>query len=185
MSSAKYHSEKRIDKWKTLYFWLQFLDKRKLVCTICSSQKDRVFSVPNFSSNFIFGSRNFQASALADHDESRCHNQVVREKEHEEAGWSLPPRKAVQHAPSKLSVAEGIQLMGDLYSTYGWLDTVKKLHEIAYYTALKGQSFSNSKKQLEIEQMHRVKYSRVTKTTKLVQILFLILLNIFWRKKWN
>ena len=122
MSSAKYPSEKRIDKWKTLYFWLQFLDKRKLVCTICSSQKDRVSSVPNFSSNFVLGSGNFQASALTDHDASRCHNQVVREKEHEEAvaaGRSLPPRKAVQHAPSKLSVAQGIQLMGDLYSTYG------------------------------------------------------------------
>ena len=37
--------------------------------------------------------------------------------------------------------------------------TVKKLQEIAYYTALKGQPFSDFKKQLEIEQMHGVKYS--------------------------
>ena len=34
-----------------------------------------------------------------------------------------------------------------------------KLHEIAYYTALKGQPISNFKKELEIEQMHCVKYS--------------------------
>ena len=70
MSTAKYPSKKRIGKWKTLYSWLQLLDKRKLVCTICSSQKDRVCSMPNFSSNFILGSRNFQASALADHDQA-------------------------------------------------------------------------------------------------------------------
>ena len=122
MSTAKYPSKKRIGKWKTLYSWLQLLDKRKLVCTICSSQKDRVCSMPNFSSNFILGSRNFQASALADHEASRFYNEVVRKKEHEEAvaaGRSLSARKAVQHAPSKLSVVKGIQFMGDLYSNYG------------------------------------------------------------------
>ena len=80
MSSSKYPSEKRIDKWKTLYSWLKFLDEGKMVCTIRSSQKDRICSMPNFNSNFILGSTYFQASALKDHDASRCHNQAVREK---------------------------------------------------------------------------------------------------------
>ena len=119
MSSAKEPSEKRIDKWKTQ--WLQFMDERKLVSTICSSQKERFCSMPKFNSNFIYGGKHFQASALTDHDACRCHNQVVREKQHEEAvvaGRSLPHRKAVQHAPSNLSIVQGIQLMSDLYSTY-------------------------------------------------------------------
>ena len=38
-------------------------------------------------------------------------------------------------------------------------DSVKKLKEIAYYTALKREPFLNFKEQLEIEQMHGVKYS--------------------------
>ena len=80
-------------------------------------------SVPNFNSSFILRSTNFQLSALKDHDTSRCHNQAVREKEHEEAvaaGRSLPPRKVVQHALSNSSIVQGIQLMGDLKC-----DTVK------------------------------------------------------------
>ena len=80
MSSSKYPSEKRIDKWKTLYSWLKFSDEGKMVCTICSSQKDRICSMPNFNSNFILGSTHFQASALKDHDAIRCHNQAVHEK---------------------------------------------------------------------------------------------------------
>ena len=115
---------------------------------ICSSQKDRICSVPIFNSIFILGGTNFQASAPTDHDGSRCHNQSVCRKEHNEAfaaGRSMPSRKVVQHASSNSSIVQGIQLMSDLYSTYEWIDTVKKLHEIVYYTALKGQPFSNFK----------------------------------------
>ena len=83
MSSSKNPSEKRIHKWKTLCSWLQLSHKGKMLYTICSSQKDIICSMPNFNSNFILGSTNFQASALKDHDASRCHNQAVREKEHE------------------------------------------------------------------------------------------------------
>ena len=116
-----------------------------------------------FNSNFTLGSIN-QASALKDHDASRCHSQAVREKEYEEtvaAERSLPPRKVVQHAPSNSSIVQGIQLIGDLEH-----DSVKKLQEIAYYTTLKGQPFLNSREQIEIEQMHRVKYSGASKNDK-------------------
>ena len=77
--------------------------------------------MPNFNSIFILGGTNFQASAPTDHDASRCHNQAVCEKEHKEAvaaGRSMPSREIVQHASSKLSIVQSIQLMSDLYSTY-------------------------------------------------------------------
>ena len=83
--------------------------------------------MPNFNSIFILGGTNFQASALTDHDASRCHNQAVCGKEHKEAvaaGRSMPSRKVVQHASSNLSIVQSIQLMSDLYSTYEWIDTV-------------------------------------------------------------
>ena len=95
MSLSKYSSEIRVDKWKTLNSWLQFLDEGKMVCTVCSSQKDRICSMPNFNSNFILGNMDFQASALKDLDTSRCHNQAVQEIDHEEpvaAGTSLQHR---------------------------------------------------------------------------------------------
>ena len=55
---------------------------------------------------------------------------------------------------TNLSIVKGIQLMGDLER-----DSVKNPKDIAYYIVLKGQPFSNFKEQLEIEQMHGVKYS--------------------------
>ena len=68
----------------------------------------------------------------------------------------------MQHAPSSSSIAQGIQPMGDLER-----DRVKKLQEIAYNIALKGQPFSNFKEQLEVEQIiHGVKYSGAYKNDK-------------------
>ena len=46
-------------------------------------------------------------------------------------------------------------------------DTVKKLHKITDWIALKGQPFSNFKEQLEREQMHGVKYSRAYEKDKM------------------
>ena len=115
------------------YSWLQFSDEQKIVCRICSSQKDRICSMLNFNSIFILGGTNFQASSLTDHDASRCHNQPVCGKEHKEAlaaGRSMPSRKVVQHASSNSSIVQGIQLMSDLYSTYEWIDTVKKYKKL-------------------------------------------------------
>ena len=51
--------------------------------------------------------------------------------------------------------------MGDLER-----GTVKKLREIAYYIALKGQLFSNFKEQFEIEEMQGMKYSGAYKNDK-------------------
>ena len=136
-----------------------------MVSTINSSQKDRICSMPNFNSILILGSTNFQASALKNNDAIRCHNQAVCEKEPEKvvaAGRSFPPRKVVQHALSISTISQGTQLMCDLDH-----DTVKKLHKITDWIALKGQPFSNFKEQLEREQMHGVKYSRAYEKDKM------------------
>ena len=50
--------------------------------------------------SFISGSSNYRLSALKDHDNSACHQRVIREKEHEEAvavGKSLP--RKIQRRP--------------------------------------------------------------------------------------
>ena len=99
-----------------------------------------------FNAKFL-GSKNFQASALKDQFVKK--NWAVCKKEHKEAvvaGRSLPPRKVEQHAPSNSPLVQGIQLMGYLKH-----DTVKKLHEIDYYIALKGQLISNFKEQWQLQ----------------------------------
>ena len=109
--------------------------------------------MPNFNSNFILGSTNFQASTLKDHDVDRCHNHAVREKEHEEAfaaGRSLLSKKVKQHAHSNSSIVQGIQLMGGLER-----DTARNCQ----LQCSRRKPFSNFKEQLEIEQIHDMKYS--------------------------
>ena len=136
--SAKYPSEKRNDKWKTLYSWLQISDEWKSLQNLFFAERQNLF---NAKFQFYLYSCRYKFS---DHDASRCHNQAVWAKEHKEAvaaGSSIPSRKVVQHASSNSSIEQGIQIMSDLYSTYEWTDTVKKLHEIVYCTALKGQPF--------------------------------------------
>ena len=45
------------------------------------TERQNLFNA-KFNSNFILRGTNLQASALKDHDASRCHNQAVLEKEH-------------------------------------------------------------------------------------------------------
>ena len=104
------------------------------------------------------------------------------EKEHEEAvaaGRSLPPRNVVQHAPSNLSIVHSIRLMGDLEH-----DNAKKLQEIAYYTALKGQQpFPNFKEHLEIEQMHGIEYSEAYLNENACKNIFFGITKYFFEEK--
>ena len=94
-------SEKVLKWWREQFSWLDITNNKILICKICCLQEDKLCLMPNVSMSFIFGSSNYQLSALKDHDNSACHQRAIREKEHEEAvavGKSLPPRK-IQHHP--------------------------------------------------------------------------------------
>ena len=128
-----------------------------MVCSVCSSQEDKLRSMPNVSMTFINGSTNFRLSSLKDHHSSECHQRATREKEHEgaiAAGISLAPRKVIQQIPSNSAIKQCFQQMGELEK-----DSVQKLHEIAYYIASKGHAFTDFKDHIELEKMHEVKYS--------------------------
>ena len=93
-------SEKVLKRWRKQFSWLDITNSKTLICKICCSQKDKLHSMPNFSMSFISGSSNYRLSALKDHDNSACHQRVIREKEHEEAvavGKSLP--RKIQRRP--------------------------------------------------------------------------------------
>ena len=157
MLSSKVPSEKSINKWKGQFSWLLFTDEKKMVCSVCSSQEDKLRSMPNVSMTFINGSTNFRLSSLKDHDSSECHQRATREKEHEvavAAGISLAPRKVIQQTPSNSAIKQCFQHMGELEK-----ESVQKLHDIAYYIASKGHAFTDFKDHIELEKLHEVKYS--------------------------
>ena len=112
-----------------------------MVCSVCSSQEDKLRSMPNVSMTFINGSTNFRLSSLKDHDSSECHQRATREKEHEvavAAGISLAPRKVIQQTPSNSAIKQCFQHMGELEK-----ESVQKLHDIAYYITSKGHAFTD------------------------------------------
>ena len=84
-------------------------------------------------------------------------NEPEREKEHKEAvsaGETLPLRKVLQQVPSSSLIAQGFKQM-----SYKERNSVEKLHDIAYYIALKGHAFTDFKDQVEVEKLHDVKYT--------------------------
>ena len=108
---------------------------------MCTSQKEIIQSTRNFNDTFIVGNTNYQLSSLWDHSKSDSHQPSVREEEHNKAlkeGISVPPRKVVHNVPTDSAISVGLQSMGEKEK-----QTVEKLHEIAFYLALKGHPFTD------------------------------------------
>ena len=107
-------SEKVLKRWREQFSWLDITNNKTLICKICCSQEDKLCSMPNISMSFISGSSNYRLSALKDHDNSACHQRVIREKEHEEAvavGKSLPRKIQRRPLTSESPIYLGIQQM--------------------------------------------------------------------------
>ena len=150
-------SEKTLKKWKEERRWLRITENQKMICTVSCSQEDIICSMPNVSMSFLNGSMNFWLPSIKDHDSSACHQRAICEKQHSEAvatGISLPPRWVEQHIPPNSAIATGLQWMDEKV----W-DTVEKLHEISFNTALKGLPFTALRSQAEIEKFDRVNFT--------------------------
>ena len=61
----------------------QTRETEKLVCALCTSQKEIIPSPRNFNDTFI--STNYQISGMRDHSKSECHQRAAREEEHDKA----------------------------------------------------------------------------------------------------
>ena len=57
---------------------------KKMICTICKSQEEKLKLMPCTNMTFIKGSANFKSSTLLDHVVTDGHKQVVK-KNHENA----------------------------------------------------------------------------------------------------
>jgi len=135
MASNKAPTEVTIRKWKQEFPWLVFTKAQKLVCEVCTAQKQIIQSIRNFSDTFIVGSTNYRLSSLRDHSKSESHQRAVREEKHTTAireGTSVPQRKVVHNVPADSAISIGLQQMGEKEK-----QTVEKLHKTAFYLALK------------------------------------------------
>ena len=52
-------TEETIKKWKQEFSWLLFAKAQKLVCTVCTSQKEIIQSTRNFNDRFVVGRTNY------------------------------------------------------------------------------------------------------------------------------
>jgi hypothetical protein len=144
-------------KWQGEFDWLEITERNTMICTTCTSQKERIL-LRNSSSNmmFIHGSTNFKKSSIKDHVISECHKIGKEEMEHQraaEAGIQLPPKKVVQNIPKDSAIASGMQKMSEKERA-----GLKKLFDVAYFIALKGRPFTDFKDIIELEKLHDVKF---------------------------
>ena len=92
---------------------------------------------------------------MRDHSKSESHQRAIQEKEHDKAlkvGISITPQKFVHNVPSDSAISMGLEQAGEKEK-----QTVEKLHEMAFYLALKGHPFINFQEQIKLEMLHGVK----------------------------
>ena len=80
------------------------------------------------------------------------HKRAIKEAAHEAPGSSLQPENVLHVMPENAPVSQGFKKMGDKER-----DGLIKLHEIAYYIALKGNPFTDFKSQIELEKVVHMK----------------------------
>ena len=103
----KVPKDSTISKRKEKFPWLLVTDSdgdRKMICTICKSQEEKLKLMPLTNMIFINGSANFKSSTLSNHITTDGYKRVVKEKNHEDAisaGSSTHPEKAIHEKWSK------------------------------------------------------------------------------------
>ena len=151
--------DKTLKKWQDKYSWLKIVnvnDKKKMICTVCTSQEEKLKLMPRANLTFVNGSTNFKLSTLADHVNADSHKQALREKKYAEAvaaGTSLAPVKITQEVPSYSAIGVGLKRMGEKEK-----DAIIKLNDIAHYVAVKGRAFTHFQDLIELEKLHGVKF---------------------------
>ena len=124
---------------------------------VCTTQKEITQSTGNCNDTFIVGCTNYRLSSLRNHCKSESHQRAVREEEHNKAlkeGIRVPPCKVVNNVSADSAISMGLENMSEKE-----MQTVEKLHEIAFYIAFKGHPFTDFQEQIKLEKLHGVKYN--------------------------
>ena len=133
-------TEKTRKKWMNEFSWLEFNDANLMICNLCYCHAEQNGTVMCSTSKFVQGSSNYQKSSLKDHNLSAPPDLARKSKEKfdaQKAGSSIPPTKVVQQIPPASAIAKSVQQINEKDRA-----TVTKLHNIAYYIALHGLTFT-------------------------------------------
>ena len=150
----KIPKETTLNKWKAKYSWLKILtlgQKKKMICTVCTSQEEQLKLMPRVNLAFVAGTTNFKLSTLNEHENTDGHKRAIREEENHKAvaaGIDLAPRKIVQETPAFSAIGSGFKKMGDKEK-----EALTKLHTIAHYNAVKGRPYLDFKDLIELEKL--------------------------------
>ena len=122
------------------FSWLEFNNADLMICKLCYWRAEQNGTVMCSTSKFVQGISNYQKDSLKYHNLSASHDLVRKSKENFDAqkvGSSISPRKVVQQIQPASAIAKSVQQMNEKNQK-----TVTKLHNIAYYIALYGLSFT-------------------------------------------
>ena len=118
-----------------------------------SRRKIEANARPNLT--FLNGSTNFKILTLAEHRSTDSQQSVTEVKENEQttiAGKSIPINTNRYKVPADSAVSSGLKNMEVTK------EALTKLHDVAYYIALKGRPFTDFKDLIDFEKLHGVEF---------------------------
>ena len=126
---------------------------RKIICTCCKSQGEKLKLMPHTNMTFINRGVNSKSSTLSDHVATDEHKWAVKEKN--EDGISTDsltsPKKVIHEVPTYSAIDSSFRKMVEKDRK-----GLVKLYNIAHYITVKGCAFTNFKESLALEKLHRV-----------------------------
>ena len=128
-----------------------------MICKLCYWRAEQNGMVMCSTGKFVQGSSNYQKSSLKGHNLSAPHDLACKSKEKfdaQKAGSSVPPRKYVQQIPPASAIAKSVQQMNGKDQA-----TVTKLHNMAYYFALRELLFTQFEHLVKLENLHNVTFT--------------------------
>ena len=79
----KIRKETTLNKWEAKYSWLKTLTlgQKKVICTVCTSQEEKLKLMPRANLTFVTGK--FKLSTLKEHENTDGHKRAIPEEEND------------------------------------------------------------------------------------------------------
>ena len=84
--------------------------KKKMICTVCTSQGEKLKLMPRVNMTFVTSTTNFKLSTLNEHENNDGHKRAIWKEENDKtvaAGLDLAPCKIVQETPAFSAIGFG------------------------------------------------------------------------------
>ena len=127
-----------------------------MICEICPDQEEKLKQMSHTNLTFVSGSTNFEMSTIAEHesiDSHKCAKEAKENKQATTAGKLIPMCKSTLEVPADSRISSVLRKMGIKEK-----QALTKLHDAAYYIALKGKPSTGFKDLIDLQKLHGVKF---------------------------